>query len=417
MSTGNLGGKTLIEKQTSKNGLRIVLEDIPAVRSVTIGIWVLTGSRNETESNNGISHFLEHMFFKGTKRRTAQDIAEAFDSIGGQVNAFTSKEYTCFYAKVLDTHKEYALEILADMFFNSSFDEDEMEREKKVVYEEIKMYEDTPDDIVHDLLARASYGDHPLGYPILGTEKQLKTFNPDTLRNYIKERYIPENVVVSVAGNVDKSFIDDIDGYFGTFTSDFEREAVIKPVFFTDSIERNKDTEQAHLCMGYHGLPLGDDNIYSLSITNNVLGGSMSSRLFQEIREKQGLAYSVFSYHSSFLDNGLLTIYAGTGKDQLPLLKDTINQTVETLIKNGLSDKELANSKEQFKGNLMLSLESTSSRMSRNGRNELLLKRHRTLDEMVQEIDAVNHESIQYIIGKLFKQTPSTALIAPKVSS
>lgn len=417
MSTGILGGMALIEKHTSKNGLRIVLENIPAVRSVTIGIWVLTGSRNETKLNNGISHFLEHMFFKGTKTRSAQDIAEAFDSIGGQVNAFTSKEYTCFYAKVLDTHKEYALEILADMFFNSSFDEDEMEREKKVVYEEIKMYEDTPDDIVHDLLARASYGDHPLGYSILGTEEQLKNFNPETLRNYIKERYTPENVVVSVAGNVDNSFINEIHGYFGTFTSDFKRAKVIKPVFITDSIERNKDTEQAHLCMGYHGLPVGDDNIYSLSITNNVLGGSMSSRLFQEIREKQGLAYSVFSYHSSFLDNGLLTIYAGTGKEQLPLLRDTINQTVETLIKNGLTDKELINSKEQFKGNLMLSLESTSSRMSRNGRNELLLHRHRTLDEMVQEIDAVNHESIQHIIELLFKQKPSTAIIAPKVSS
>lgn len=404
----------MIEKHTGKNGLRIVLENIPAVRSVTIGIWVLTGSRNETELNNGISHFLEHMFFKGTATRSAQDIAEAFDSIGGQVNAFTSKEYTCFYAKVLDTHKAYALEILADMFFNSSFDEAEMEREKKVVYEEIKMYEDTPDDIVHDLLASASYGDHPLGYPILGTEQHLKTFTPETLRNYIKERYTPENVVVSVAGNVDESFIDEIDDYFGNYTSDHRNVEIVKPTFFAHTIERNKDTEQAHLCQGYNGLAVGDDNVYSLIIMNNVLGGSMSSRLFQEIREKQGLAYSVFSYHSSFLDNGLLTIYAGTGKDQLPLLKDTINQTVETLIQNGLTDKELINSKEQLKGNLMLSLESTSSRMSRNGRNEMLLQRHRTLDDMVKEIDMVSHESIQDIIAELFKQPSSEALIAPK---
>src|SRR5690625_8010148 len=173
----------MVIKHTSKNGLRILVETVPNVRSVSIGIWVLTGSRNETIHNNGISHFIEHMFFKGTKTRSAQDIAEAFDSIGGQVNAFTSKEYTCFYAKVLDTHKEYALEILADMFFNSSFDEDEMEREKKVVYEEIKMYEETPDDIVHDLLAEASYGNHPLGYPILGTEGHLNTFKPETHRN------------------------------------------------------------------------------------------------------------------------------------------------------------------------------------------------------------------------------------------
>lgn len=404
----------MVEKHTSKNGLRIVLENIPSIRSVTIGIWVLTGSRNETEANNGISHFLEHMFFKGTNTRSAQDIAEAFDSIGGQVNAFTSKEYTCFYARVLDTHKEYALEILADMFFNSSFDEEEMEREKKVVFEEIKMYEDTPDDIVHDLLAKASFGDHPLGYPILGTEDHLKTFKPETLRNYIKEQYTPENVVISVAGNVDDSFIRVIEGYFGDFQSNNKRVAIIKPTFLVNSIERHKDTEQAHLCLGFNGLPVGDEDVYSLIIMNNVLGGSMSSRLFQEIREKQGLAYAVFSYHSSFLDNGLLTIYAGTGKDQLPLLRDTVNQTVDELIKTGLTDKELNNSKEQLKGNVMLSLESTNSRMSRNGRNELLLKRHRTLDEMIHEIDAVNQESVQHVIKKVFQQSASTALIAPK---
>lgn len=407
----------MIEKHTSKNGLRIVLENIPAVRSVTIGIWILTGSRNETTLNNGISHFLEHMFFKGTKTRSPQDIAEAFDSIGGQVNAFTSKEYTCFFAKVLDTHKEYALEILADMFFHSSFDEDEMEREKKVIYEEIKMYEDTPDDIVHDLLAQASYGKHPLGYPILGTEEHLKGFKADTLRDYMKEQYIPENVVISVAGNTDDSFIGKIEDYFGSYYADYKPSNIVRPTFLANTIERNKDTEQAHLCLGYDGFPVGDENTYSLIIMNNVLGGSMSSRLFQEVREKQGLAYSVFSYHSSFLDNGLLTIYAGTGKDQLPLLRDTIDKTVETLIKSGLTDKELTNSKEQLKGNLMLSLESTNSRMSRNGRNEMLLYRHRTLDEMIHEIDAVNHDSIQKVIEKLFNQSSSTALIAPEMSS
>ncbi|GAB3067034.1 M16 family metallopeptidase [Virgibacillus ainsalahensis] len=407
----------MIETHTSKNGLRIVLENIPAVRSVTIGIWVLTGSRNETEANNGISHFLEHMFFKGTKTRSPQDIAEEFDSIGGHVNAFTSKEYTCFYAKVLDTHKEYALDILADMFFHSSFDEEEMEREKKVVYEEIKMYEDTPDDIVHDLLARASYGEHPLGYPILGTQGHLQSFTADKLRKYMEEQYTPDNVVVSVAGNVDTSFINKIESYFGSYQTNSNQIDIKRPTFLANNIERNKDTEQAHLCLGYDGLPIGDENIYSLIIMNNVLGGSMSSRLFQDVREKQGLAYAVFSYHSSFLDNGLLTIYAGTGNEQLPLLKETINKTIDSLIKNGLTDKELKNSKEQLKGNLMLSLESTNSRMSRNGRNEMLLHRHRTLDEMVQEIDAVNHSSIKKVIDIIFNQTSSTALIAPETTS
>lgn len=407
----------MVEKHTSNNGLRIVLENIPAVRSVTIGVWILTGSRNESERTNGISHFLEHMFFKGTKKRSPQDIAEAFDAIGGQVNAFTSKEYTCFYAKVIDSHKEYALEILADMFSNSTFDEEEMEREKKVVLEEIKMYEDTPDDIVHDILARASYGDHPLGYPILGSEEQLLSFKPGSLREYIKESYTPQNVVVSVAGNVDESFIKTVEGYFGNYESGKERATLKKPAFLANNIERNKDTEQAHLCLGYNGLAVGDEDMYSLIIMNNVLGGSMSSRLFQEVREKQGLAYAVFSYHASFQDSGMLTIYAGTGNDQLPQLQDTINQTVEQLINNGLTDKELKNSKEQLKGNLMLSLESTSSRMSRNGRNELLLNRHRSLDDMIQEIDAVNHEKIQNVIKTIFEQSPSSALIAPKTTS
>lgn len=404
----------MVEKHTCNNGLRIVQEKVPAVRSVTIGIWVLTGSRNETEENNGISHFLEHMFFKGTKTRSAQDIAEAFDAIGGQVNAFTSKEYTCFYAKVIDTHKEYALEILADMFSNSSFDEEEMEREKKVVLEEIKMYEDTPDDIVHDLLATAAYGDHPLGFPILGTEKQLRSFRPETLRNYMKHRYTPQNVVVSVAGNVDESFIRTIEGYFGNYQGEEDNSAIRKPAFLANDIERHKDTEQSHLCLGFNGFAVGDEDMYSLIIMNNVLGGSMSSRLFQEVREKQGLAYAVFSYHSSFLDNGMLTVYAGTGNEQLPQLRDTIQSTMNSLINDGLTDKELKNSKEQLKGNLMLSLESTSSRMSRNGRNELILKHHRTLDEMVDEIDRVNHEKIQGVIESIFNQNTSSALIAPK---
>ncbi|HLR61856.1 MAG TPA: pitrilysin family protein [Lentibacillus sp.] len=408
----------MVEKYTSGNGLRIVLENIPSVRSVTIGIWVKTGSRNETEAINGISHFLEHMFFKGTSTRTAQDIAEAFDAIGGQVNAFTSKEYTCFYAKVMDTHKEKALEILADMFFNSSFDEEEMEREKKVVLEEIKMYEDTPDDIVHDILARASFGDHPLGYPILGTEKQLHSFTPDTLRGYINERYTPGNVVISVAGNVDNSFMKTVDDYFGDFESNAKQtDMEERPAFLGNQIERHKDTEQAHLCLGYNGLPIDDENMYGLIILNNVLGGSMSSRLFQEVREKQGLAYAVFSYHASFLDNGLLTIYAGTGKEQLPQLKDTINRTVDNLIQNGLTDKELTNTKEQLKGNLMLSLESTSSRMSRNGRNELLLNKHRSLDDMITEIDKVDHDKMQHVIDSALRQSPSTALIAPETAS
>jgi len=403
----------LIEKQTSGNGTRIVLEHMPAVRSVTIGIWVLTGSRNETAQNNGISHFLEHMFFKGTKKRSTQDIAEAFDSIGGQVNAFTSKEYTCFYAKVLDTYKSYALEILADMFFNTAFDEDEIAAEKKVVLEEIKMYEDTPDDIVHDLLDKASYGEHPLGYPILGTEDVINSFQPETLKNYINEQYTPDRIVISVAGNADASFIPEVEQYFGSFKRDSAQKKTEAPSFSSNRLVRTKDIEQAHLCLGFPGMSVANEDIYSLIIAENVLGGSMSSRLFQEIREKQGLAYTVFSFHAPFLDSGIETIYAGTSEDQLQVLGNTIERTLDRFVTAGLTDKELHNSKEQLKGELILSLESSSSRMSRNGRNELLLKRHRSLNEMTQSIDNVTQESVNKVIDSVFNQPHSTAIIAP----
>ncbi|RIW36453.1 insulinase family protein [Bacillus salacetis] len=403
----------MIKKYTCSNGLRIVLEEIPTVRSVAIGIWIGTGSRHENKENNGISHFLEHMFFKGTETKSAREIAESFDSIGGQVNAFTSKEYTCYYAKVLDNHAQYALETLADMFFNSAFDEEELKKEKNVVYEEIKMYEDTPDDIVHDVLSKAVYENHPLGYPILGTEETLDTFNGQTLRDYMHDMYTPDEVVVSVAGNVDESFIKKVEKLFGQFEGGKGHEQHASPSFHHDKVSRKKETEQAHLCLGYPGLQIGHDEIYSLIVLNNVLGGSMSSRLFQEVREQRGLAYSVFSYHSAYEDSGMLTIYGGTGARQLNQLYDTIQSTLEVLKADGISSKELANSKEQLKGNLMLSLESTNSRMSRNGKNELLLKKHRSLDEIVDEIDGVTIDRVNNLGKEIFSNDFSAALISP----
>lgn len=403
----------MIKRYTYQNGVRIVLENIPTVRSVAIGVWIGTGSRNETEQNNGISHFLEHMFFKGTKTRTAREIAESFDSIGGQVNAFTSKEYTCYYAKVLDTHAEFALEVLADMFFNSTFVEEELDKEKKVVLEEIKMYEDTPDDIVHDLLSKAIYKDHSLGFPILGTEETLTTFTGDSLRTYMSDFYTPENVVISVAGNIGEDFIGKVEKYFGQFDGKQKETSSQKPVFHANRIAKKKDTEQAHLCLGYQGLPVGHEDIYSLIVMNNILGGSMSSRLFQEVREQRGLAYSIFSYHSAFKDSGIITIYGGTGADQLELLLETIHETLEKLQQDGITEKELNNSKEQLKGSLMLSLESTNSRMSRNGKNELLLKKHRSLDEIISEIDKVTKDSVDRITRNIFSRDYSISLISP----
>lgn len=404
----------MIETYTLRNGLRIVLEQVPTVRSVSIGIWILTGSRNETEENNGVSHFIEHMLFKGTKERTAQDIAEAFDSIGGYVNAFTAKEYTCYYARVLDSYKEYALEILADMFFNSTFLEEELDREKNVIMEEIKMYEDTPDDHVHDLLSEAFYGKHALGRTILGTEERLTAMTRETLINYMEKHYTPNNVVISIAGNVGESFITDIEKLFSTFNRPNNEIVLNKPTVEFQSIMKEKEIEQAHLCFGYKGLPANDDELISLLLINSSLGTGMSSRLFQEIREKRGLAYSVFSYHNSYADSGMLGLYAGTKKEQLPILIEAIDNTIEELVENGISEQELKSKKDKLKGNILLSLESTSSRMSRNGRNELLLQKHRTLDEIIEEIDAVDLNMIRRTIDYIFTGERAEAIIKPK---
>ena len=402
-----------MEKFTCQNGVRIVLENIPHVRSVAIGLWMKTGSRNEVAANNGISHFIEHMFFKGTTTRTAKEIAECFDGIGGQVNAFTSKEYTCYYAKVLDNHSQFALEVLADMFFNSTFINEELEKEKKVVLEEIKMYEDTPDDMVHDLLGRATFGSNALGYPILGTEGTLTSFTSDTLKNYINDCYSPENMVVSIAGHIDENFIKEVEKIFGQFKRENKSCKIEKPQFHFENMYKKKDTEQAHLILGYQGLDAGHEDAYTLIIMNNILGGSMSSRLFQEVREQRGLAYSVYSYHSSFQDTGIVALYGGTGANQVDKLFETIQGTLAKFKSEGVTEKELINAKEQLKGSLMLSLESTNSRMTRNGKNELLLGRHRSLDEIVNMIDAVTIDGIGNRINITFGDQFSSALIGP----
>ena len=407
------GGDYLIKKYTCQNGVRVVLENIPTVRSVAIGVWIGTGSRYETPANNGISHFLEHMFFKGTKTKNAKEIAEAFDSIGGQVNAFTSKEYTCYYAKVLDNHSQFALEVLADMFFNSTFEEEELIKEKNVVYEEIKMYEDTPDDIVHDLLSKAIYENHSLGYPILGTEETLSTFTRKTLKEYMHNMYTPEQVVVSIAGNISESFIKEVEALFGSYEGGKREKVEETPIFHMNQISRKKETEQAHLCLGFEGLQVGHQDIYSLITLNNILGGSMSSRLFQDVREQRGLAYSIFSYHSAFEDNGVVTIYGGTGAKQLDFLFETIQETLAVLRRDGITEKELRNSKEQLKGSLMLSLESTNSRMSRNGKNELLLGNHRSLDDIIELIDSVKKQNVDEMANQVFNNKFSVSLVSP----
>ncbi|MDR7316010.1 pitrilysin family protein [Brevibacillus nitrificans] len=403
----------MIQRHTCDNGLRIVTERIPSVRSVALGIWVGTGSKYENDVNNGISHFLEHMFFKGTATRSAKEIAETFDEIGGNVNAFTSKEYTCYYARVLDQHAPIALDVLSDMYFHSVFDAEELEKEKNVVIEEISMYEDTPDDLVHDLIAKASYGNHPLGYTILGTEDVLRSLKRDDLQRYVDQRYLPSNTVITVAGNFEDSLIEDIQKRFSALQRSSILPTLTTPDFAADVIFQQKKTEQAHLCISLPGFKVGHKDTYSLILLNNVLGGSMSSRLFQEIREERGLAYSVYSYHSSYKEAGTFTVYTGTAQEQVGQVFDIVSQVLRDVADHGITDKELNKGKEQLKGSLMLSLESTNSRMSRLGKNELLLERHLNLDEVLAKINSVTNESVLSVAQQLFRSKLAMAMVSP----
>lgn len=398
------------------NGIRVVGEEITSLRSVSIGLWIGTGSRYEGVHNNGISHFLEHMLFKGTDRYSARELAGIFDEIGGQVNAFTAKEYTCYYAKVLDDHFETAVDTLADMFFHSKFDSEEIEKEKKVVIEEIRMYEDEPDELVMDILQRGIYADHPLGYTILGLEQNLEAFRQNDIRRYVNQRYRPENVVISVAGNVSEAQVTE--ALKRLFDRDFatpveESLTVTRPRFERTLAVREKDTEQIHLCLATEGMQAGDERLYGLILLNNALGSSSSSRLFQEIREERGLAYSVFSFHSAYQDCGLFGIYAGTSPKYMDEVMQLIYAECEKMAKNGLTPDELAKGKEQVKGSMMLALESSSSRMSRLGKNELLLGREVTLDETLKGINAVTAADVQQIARDLLGNPFAIAAVGP----
>ncbi|MDU0329503.1 MULTISPECIES: M16 family metallopeptidase [Paenibacillus] len=400
-----------MKKTQLKNGLRVVMEKIPTCRSVSFGIWVKTGSRNERPERGGISHFIEHMLFKGTERYSAKDIAEQFDAIGGNVNAFTSKEYTCYYAKVLDEHLPIAVDVLSDMFFHSLFDAEELRKEKNVIVEEISMYEDTPDDMVHDLVTQAAYGDHPLALPILGTEEKLRAMESEHLREYMREHYTIENTVISVAGNIDEQVIDLLEQYFGDFSNRGSSGPMAAPEFLGGLKFHRKKTEQNHICLSFPGLPIGDEKQYAMVLLNNALGGGMSSRLFQEIREKRGLAYSVYSYHSSHADSGLFTVYAGTAPRQTKEVLDLTKEILHDVSVNGITPNELSKGKEQLKGSLILSLESTGSRMNRLGKNELMIGKHYSLDEMIARIEAVTMDDVNQVLKGMFSHPFSLAMV------
>jgi predicted Zn-dependent peptidase len=394
----------MIKKHTLDNGIRIVMEKIDYVRSASIGIWVNVGSNNENEETNGLSHFIEHMLFKGTKNRKANEIAEEIDSIGGQLNAFTSKECTCFYVKVLDENIKEAVDILSDMFFNPLFSQEEIDKEISVVIEEIKMYEDSPEDLVHDKLSEIIFNDSPMAYNILGTEKNLRTFTKEKVKRFMNENYSPSNTVISIAGNFDEEeFISRIEEKFKDWVNKAAENVHIESNYQRKVVGINKDLEQVHMCIGNKTFGRHDNNYHSLLVLNNLFGGTMSSRIFQEVREKKGLVYSIYSSVTNYSDTGIFSIYAGMGYEQAEDTLRTILKEMSNIKKGNITEEEFLRAKQQLKGNYILSLESTSSRMSAIGRRELLYNEILYPDEIIEAINKVEMKDVLNVAKDLFK--------------
>jgi predicted Zn-dependent peptidase len=385
----------MIEIKTMNCGTRVVMEEIPYVNSVAIGIWVRAGAIDESPRTAGISHFIEHMMFKGTELRSAKKLAEDVDNIGAQINAFTGKEATCYYIKALASNAVAATEILLDMFINSTFDRVELEKEKNVIYEEIKMIKDTPDEEVHDMICEMVFRDHPLGNSITGTHSSLKAMTRNTLKNYIKEEYTRDNIVIAIAGNFDKEVLC---GLFEERLMVLESKKDEKPLIETGYQPRFsvkvKDIEQTHLCMGTRSMPLSDERYYAFSCLNNIMGSSMSSRLFQNIREERGLAYTVFSMNSSFASNGYFNIYAGIGHEKVDETVGAILDELAALAKDGITKEELNKAKEQLKSNYIFGLENVNGRMFSIGKNAIILGKVLSPDEILSRIDAVTAEAV-----------------------
>lgn len=405
----------MIKRTICENGVRIVHEKMPHIRSVAIGVWVEAGSADERQVERGIAHFIEHMLFKGTKTRSARQIAEEFDRIGGDINAFTSKEATCFYTTVLNNHAERALTILGDMFFNSTFDETEISKEKSVIFDEIASVEDTPDDDAQERLWMIMYPAYSIGQPVLGKEETIATFNKKMIDAFMNRMYRPENIVISVAGNYDEALIGEIEKRFGSFQSkEAEPDKLATPEFKHGVSVKSKDIEQSHLCLGFEGIPMNDSRKFELAILDSIIGGSMSSRLFQEIREERGIAYSIYSYYSSYKNAGAFIIYGGTAPENTEELLGAINRVIESILKEGVTEKEVHNAKEQLKGGFLLGLESSESRMHRNGSNELTERKHQTIDDVVALIDRVEVEAVNQLAAAIFTSKRAVSMIAPE---
>ena len=402
---------------TLSNGLRIIGERIPHFRSVSVGLWVGTGSQYETTDEAGLSHFIEHMVFKGTEKRTARQIAEEMDAVGGQLNAFTSKECTCFYAKVVDEHLPLAMDVIADLATAPTFDAGELEKEKGVVIEEINMSEDTPEDVVFELLMLAHYGDQPLARPILGTAPRIQAYASADLRRYWGKMYKPQNAVLSIAGNYDWPAVTAMaESLLGGWRPDgLDRQPCVTHPVAPTVLTREKDIEQVHICLGFPGLATGDDRGFELSIFNSVYGGAMSSRLFQKIREDRGLAYSVYSYPNAYTDTGMLAVYAATNPEAANEVIDMIAQEARVIARDGMTREEFAMAREQMKAGYILGLESTSARMQSIGRRLLLLNKTRTETETIDRINAIDFDQTNALMREVLTAPCSVALVGKGV--
>ena len=402
----------MVTREVLDNGLRLITESMPHVRSVSIGVWLTRGSRHESDERSGIAHFVEHMLFKGTRSRSAEDIAQAIDSIGGQLDAFTAKEYASYYIKVLDEHLPLAVDLLSDIVMNPAFPDDEITREKNVILEEIKMVEDTPDDLVHELFTQHFWQGHPLGRPILGSKETVESFTRATLDDYFRGVYVAPNLIVSAAGNIRHEDVRDrIAAAFASVRTTAAANADVAPRVVPQVVVRAKELEQSHVCLGTTSYPQNHDDRYVSYIMNTVLGGSMSSRLFQNVRERRGLAYAVFSGLSAYRDAGNITIYAGCSNKAVSELVDVCVEELRTMKAAPVGDAELRRAKDHLKGSLMLSLENTASRMSHLARQEIYFDRHFGLDETLAGVERVTSEDVQRVACDLFSNGSLAATV------
>ena len=394
----------MFKKEHLTNGIPVVMEQLKNMRSVALGIWVKVGSRDEGLDKNGISHFLEHMFFKGTVKRTAKDIAVEIDSLGGELNAFTSKESTTFYVKVLDEYIEKGIELLSDIFLHSTFPQEDIEKEKRIIKEEIKLVEDTPDDYIHDLFNQTIWGNKGLGQPVLGRRETVKSFTREDLISHIRKYYGTKDVVISCAGNFEyESIISILNKSFGSLRRGSEPEKGPTSHFQSKVEVFHKELSEAHVCFGVEGIPQTSEDRYSLFALNTIFGAGVSSRLFQEIREKRGLAYSIYSFVSSYYDTGIWGVYAGVSRKRVGEVAELIIKEMHDL-KSTLTEVELQRSKNQLKGNIILGLESTSSRMANIARQEIYHGRYYSPKEIMKEVDSITLGHIQTLAEKLIKQ-------------